>query len=215
MFKYLTMNSSLSNTLLFRTTIFSIIFIMLSSCASKQSSKLVNSQSIYQRTLQLQQLQYWKVNGKIAFIQDKKRESANLVWQVDVKNNNQKLNLNSYLGINVLHLESNNDQHVVEVDGKKYHSNDLDELIYSLTGMVLPTKALNFWLKGLPYLKGDVVLINKKSQLPEHLTSKYSNKIWEIDYTNYKVFNNIHLPTKLTIKTNNLTIKINVRNWHF
>ncbi len=196
-----------------RVFIITFIFIILAGCASKQISTIINDQTIYQRTTQLNKITHWKVKGKIAFIQETKRESFSLTWQVNEKNNSQQLDLNSYLGINALHLESNKNQHTIEVDGNKYQSENLDDLIYSLTGMVLPTKALSFWLKGLPYQNSDNVIIDLNSKLPKRLLSHYKDRLWIIDYANYTLVHHLNLATKFTIKTDNLTLKIRIKKW--
>jgi outer membrane lipoprotein LolB len=161
----------------------------------------------------------WQLNGKIAFIQQlqnkSKRESASLIWQVNERQHTQELNLTSYLGINVLHLKSNNQKHLIKVDGKEYRGTHLSSLIYSLTGLTLPTQALNLWLKGLPYKADDKLQLNETTQLPTSISSYYNNELWQITYANYKYFNNINMATQFTIEKDNLLIKIAVKNWHF
>jgi len=200
-------------TLFFRSSVFAIIFIILSGCVSKQPFFTITNQTVPQRIEQLKSIKQWKVTGKIAFLQESKRESANLTWQVDENKNKQQLDLNSYLGINVLHLESIDNQHIIDVDGKQYQGNNLDELIDSLTGMTLPTKALHSWLKSMPFQIKDTISIDQTTQLPKYLISHYNNKRWKISYKNYKMYNNIYLATKFTIETEHLTIKIALNNW--
>ncbi len=189
--------------------------LTLAGCSSKPPTLPSNAeleQSIENRAKQLKQLTQWKITGKIAFIQDKKRESASLTWQVDT--NTQKLNLNSYLGINILHLESKNGLHLIKVDGKEHTSKNLELLIYSLTGLTLPANALNYWLKGLPYLPTDKITYNEKTQLPETLTSFYNFSKWQIHYDRYQLVKEHRLATSLTLKKDNLLIKIAIKKWH-
>ena len=100
------------------------------------------TQNAGERLNQLAQLKSWTIQGKIAFLQQDKRERASLNWQYQEEPLNQRLNLTTYLGINVLHLESKNNWHIVEVDGQEYQSDDLEYLILSLTGLTLPAQAL-------------------------------------------------------------------------
>ncbi len=189
---------------------------VLSGCAL-QKNKIVHKaplkQSIEQRKLQLQQLKQWKIYGKIAFIEKNKRESASLNWQVDEDKQHQQLNLTSYLGINVLHLSSENNLHIIKVDGEEYRSDNLEQLIYSLTKLTLPTKALGFWLKGLPYQRSDTLIIDQNTQLPISLSSDYNSEQWHITYANYQTVNKHQLATKFSIKKNNLLIKIIISKW--
>jgi len=170
-------------------------------------------QNANDRTRQLSQLKAWDIQGKIAFIQPGKRERASLNWQYQQEPLNQKLNLTSYLGINVLHLASENGQHKVEVDGEEYQSDDLEYLIYSLTGLTLPTEALSYWLKGIPYLKQDKLEYDELTQLPSKLTSRYNGQHWQVKYGKYQIVNQYRLATSFTISQSELTIKILVNKW--
>ena len=103
---------------------FSFIFLLfvLSACSTlpeKQSSLPVTQQQISERTQTLKSLTNWQLQGKIAFIQPDKREKANINWRYQESPLTQKLNLTTYLGVNVLQLESRNGSHIVEVDGPR------------------------------------------------------------------------------------------------
>jgi len=207
------------------TSLFSLFIVaslILSGCAT-QPNKVLEDKTLAvtseQRAEQLLKHEQWQLKGKIAFIQQiqetSKRESFSFIWRINEKEQTQELNFTSYLGINVLHLKSNQNQHLIKVDGKEYHGSNLAALIYSLTGLTLPTEALTFWLKGLPYKEDDELQLNESTQLPKSLTSYYHNSLWQIDYNNYKIYNGIKMATKFTIKKENLLIKVAVKNWSF
>jgi outer membrane lipoprotein LolB len=166
-----------------------------------------------ERTHSLKQISQWQVLGKIAFIDKKERSSANISWKVDKNSATQKLNLTSYLGINVLQLTSKNNLHAITFDGKTYYDNDLQALIYSLTGFTLPIVALDSWMKGLPHQKSDVINYNETTQLPTSLISTYNQSLWQVTYTKYKKFNQHYLATKLSVKKDDLVIKLSINQW--
>jgi len=196
---------------------------MITGCASKVNlppQPTLQTLTSEQRTNKLLQNNVWKLQGKIAFIEKTsnkkdKRESASITWHVNEEAQHQTLNLTSYLGINVLHLESNKKQHVIKVDGKEYRDTNLAYLIYSLTGLTLPTNALIYWLKGLPYKTSDRLKVNQNTQLPISISSYYNNALWQISYHNYRVFEGIEMATKFTIKKDGLLIKVAVKEWSF
>ena len=70
-------------------------------------------------------------------------------------------------GIKILELKREKSNFTVEVDGEHYQTQDLDNLIYRLTGLNLPTRAMNSWLKGIAYLPSDKIIYNEQNQLPE------------------------------------------------
>lgn len=196
--------------------------LLLSGCANRiiDSPEISNSSITQeQRTARLLAKKHWNIRGKIAFIQQleekDKRESASLIWQVNEKLVTQELNLTSYLGINVLHLKSNKQEHTIKVDGKEYRGSDLTYLIYSLTGLTIPTQALTFWLKSLPYNKSDNIQFDQTSQLPTQIASQLHGDIWQIHYDNYRWFDDVQLATKFTIMKEGLEIKVAIKNWRF
>ncbi|WDD97722.1 lipoprotein insertase outer membrane protein LolB [Thalassomonas actiniarum] len=195
-----------------------LLLLWLSGCAVQPPAPSDSSltQEISERNQQLSALNKWKILGRIAFIQADKRESASLNWRYEQDHNDntrQRLDLTAPLGINVLHLESDNGRHVLEVDGEEYHSEDLDALIYSLTGLTLPTRALSYWLKGLAYLPQDKLSYDSVTRLPVKLTSLYDNRLWSVEYQNYQLVNQHRLATKFTITQAELNIKILVKKW--
>jgi outer membrane lipoprotein LolB len=194
---------------------FSILLssVLLSGCLSTSYESRTSPLSIDERNQQLHNLQDWTLVGKIAFIQENSRESASINWQVLQSKEQQQLDLTTYLGINVLHLSTIENQHTITVDGKTYQTSDLDVLIRSLTGFSLPTKALTYWLKGLPYQGTDTISYDTETNLPYLLVSEYAGKTWQIRYDKYELTNNINLAKKFTIKENNLLIKIAINKW--
>ena len=201
--------------LTFRLCLLIFIIGLVNGCSTKPITNAQTTQSIDERTQQLLQLNDWQLTGKIAFIQSSKRESASLSWHYNDTDNSQELDLNSYLGINVLHLTSNNNLHTIEVDGKTYKSRNLDQLITSLTGFNLPTKALVYWLKGLPFSANDKIQYHDDTQLPVSLTSEYNNQLWQINYANYQPNNGVQLASSFTLKQHDLLIKISIKKWTF
>jgi len=201
--------------LFIRFSLLLLTVMLFNGCSSQrlQSAKLEKHQTIKQRNEQLSQINDWQFNGKIAFIQSNKRESASIRWQYKQSNYSQKIDLTSYLGINILHVESNKNIHTIEVNGESYKSRDLDQVIYSLTGLTLPIDALTFWLRGLTYHSKDSMSYHVDSKLPLQLTSEYNNEHWQITYADYQQVNDVQLATRFTIKQNDLLIKVLVKKW--
>lgn len=165
------------------------------------------------RATQLLAMQHWKIEGKIAFITPQEKESAGISWRINEQIGTQQLNLNSYLGINVLDLTSEQSQHTIKFDGKTYTGSNLPELIQSLTGLHLPVEALKFWLKSIPYNTTDQILFDSTSHLPTKLTSLYQGELWQINYQQYKTIGAYPLATKMMITKDDLLIKIAINKW--
>ena len=189
--------------------------LTLSGCTSvplKQDQSII-AQTPAQRTLQMKQLKNWKVTGKIAFIDKKSRNSASLSWAVNERTKTQQLNLTTYMGINVLQLNSRNNLHTIKADGQTYKGGNLEALIMDITGLTLPTNALTYWLKGFPYHDEDKFEYQNSTQLPLSLSSNYNNEKWQIIYGNYQSFDGYVLAKNFTIKKGGFMIKIAINDW--
>jgi outer membrane lipoprotein LolB len=194
----------------------SSILVFLSGCTSlvhNQQAEIVTHEAQTERNKKLATLTNWKINGKMAVITPDERQSATLNWHYQGDKNRQTLNLTTVLGIQVFNLESVNGMNIVEVDGERYQNHDLNKILSSLTGFTLPTQAMTFWLKGLPYLESDLVNYHDVTDLPDTLTSYYDEKKWQVKYSSYRQITQYQLATKFTIKQGDFSIKINVHKW--
>ena len=191
-----------------------LLLLTLSACTSipDNSQAISDNNLVSQRIEKLAQVEHWQVTGKIAFLQQQKRESATLYWQVDEREKNQTLKLTTYLGINVLSLAQTNSEVSLTVDGKDYYGENIDELIWQLTGLIIPTKAMHSWMKGLPYSSQDTIEFDAKG-LPKSLTSFYNNGNWQVDYQAFRQYQQMILPSKLTVSHGDLTIKLAISQW--
>ena len=196
-------------------TLLSFILVVMSGCGSLSNNhqQITDHQNITERTKKLAALSNWKIKGKLGMISPKERHSLTLNWFYQGDKKRQTLNLTTVLGIQIFKLESVNDMHVINVDGERYQSPDLNALLSSLTGFTLPTQAMSFWLKGLPYLKSDKITYNEQTQLPHRLTSLHDGGNWNLTYGKYQQVGQYQLATTFIIKQGNLTIKINVHQW--
>jgi outer membrane lipoprotein LolB len=196
-------------------TFFIFPLIFLSGCSSSlnKHQQITEHQNITERTKRLEALSDWKIKGKLGMISPKERHSLTLNWLYQGEPKRQTLNLTAVLGVQIFNLESVNGMHVINVDGERYQSPDLNALLSSLTGFTLPTQAMSFWLKGLPYLDSDKITYNEETQLPNTLASFHDGKKWTLKYGAYQQVGQYQLATKFTIKQEDLTIKINVHQW--
>jgi len=190
---------------------------ILSACSSINDLPVETnqaSQDIETRNKQVSLLNSWTITGKIAFINSQKRQSATLHWQKNTSEKTESLNLSTLFGIKVLELTRQQDNFTLEVDGEHYNTENLDQLIYSLTGLNLPTRAMSHWLKGLAFLPSDKVVYHAKTKLPASLISHYNNGVWQVKYSKYHHIGPYQLAKQLTIIQGDLRIKIVIHSWN-
>jgi len=211
-------SQNLSKTLLRSVSNIIRIFVIVSLTACStlpefSSSKPTITYSPSNHEAYLTQLNNWQVTGKIALISDESRESASLFWQNQPYKQQEKLALTTYLGINVLSIERNNKQYQITFNDETHEHHDLEHLLWGVSGYQLPAKALKNWLKGLPNSKKDKVTLMSGKETPFEIVSHYKGLTWVIRYQSFMNVDGVPLPQKISIKQNNLTIKLSINQW--
>ncbi|QBY03221.1 outer membrane lipoprotein LolB [Thalassotalea sp. HSM 43] len=191
--------------------LFSLFMVIaLSGCQTLYSdSELYQNQKLREQSLS--DVNDWLIRGKIAFIAPDEKQSANLYWRRIGEN--QQLRLTTFLGVNVLSLESKDGMHTITVDGNTYQDQDLDYLIQSVSGIALPVAALSQWLKGLPYSESDQFQYSDSTQLPSQLSAEVNGKQYQLEYQSYTLVNNLRLTNKLSIDYKDMRIKLAISEW--
>lgn len=199
----------------------SIGFILLA-CKSPPPLEQSEDLDLSQNTAHLNT---WEIRGKIAWINEKERESANLRW----RQNNQTLqfNLNTTLGINVASMNFDGQQASLVADNKIYQGSDPESLIFQITGRKFPISALSHWVKGsfINLSNYRVEIESYENGLPRSayvvcIINEENCTNWQIDYTSFKpVFirqQTYQLPTSiaLTDKIEGTKIKLKINQWN-
>lgn len=192
-----------------------LILFTLAACSTvprSTESTPIQSLSKEERIVLAKQFNHWELRGKLALISSKERKSANINWRYSPTT--QKLTLTAVLGVEVFSLTTINGKHVLEVDGEEYTSDNLEWLLFDLTGYLLPVSQLHAWLKGVSLDNRDFIQYDANTALPASLTSFHNSREWQVQYSHYKNVGNLPLAHRLTIKQGDLTIKIMINRWH-
>ncbi len=183
-----------------------IIFVFLSGCASKTSVQKqihTNWQSV------LKQQEKWQSNGKLAFTQAKKTQSANFTWV------NQQagfyLNLTGPFGAQILSMEQNDYDTLLTFEGAQYRDQNAEHLLQKLTGLTLPVADAQLWLKGLPegkdIIKDEFDRVKSAAIIDTHGTQ------WKIQYSQYHKNNGYWLPKSIKLSHEDLRVKMKIYSW--
>lgn len=185
-----------------------ILFILLlGGCAQLPTPQNIPWQKHQQ---QIENLTHWSFNGKVAVITAEKRHSLNIYWQQS--GNDFHITLTTFLGGAILDLKKTPYQtFVVDKDGNQFQGDDPENLIRDLSGLIIPIKPLQQWIKGNP--DSASFELNALNQL-ESLSGKDSkNSPWSINYTDYRFTEGVSLPHKLQLKHADLRLKFAISKW--
>lgn len=184
--------------------------LLLGCSQTKQLSE--SSIDWHEQRSQIQHLTDWRFSGKLALISPSERHSVNIFWRQ--KGNEFHIILTSFLGSTVLDIKKTKViTRIIDRDGKTYYGEDTEALIQKLSGIPFPILQLQEWIKGNPS-NADFEL-NNTNQVSSLSGNDQSNNIWKVNFSEYKLTNNIALPAKLQLSSNDFRLKFAISNWQF
>lgn len=185
-----------------------MFFLLLGGCAHQIDTKTTLYDDWKPR---LAAQETWQVEGKLAFISPEERQSANLNWQQTTNSNN--LILTTFIGTRILSLKQTANGAELEFDGDEYFDTNAAELLKRLTGFTLPVDNADNWLKGT--IDDQSLVVDELGRAKQVLWFDNAGKKWQIDYGTYVQNAGYWLPTKLTLKHQQIKIKIQLYDWQF
>ncbi|MGS0535227.1 lipoprotein insertase outer membrane protein LolB [Pseudoalteromonas sp. SaAl2] len=153
----------------------------------------------------------WQVEGKLAFISPDERQSANLNWQQQDDFN--ELILTTFIGTRVLALKQDVQGAELEYDGDTYHDTNAAQLLNRLTGFTIPMDSADDWLKGT--VSNESLQVDELGRAKNVMWQSLNGQKWHISYGDYQQYAGFWLPKKLTLKHQNIKIKIQLYQWYF
>ncbi len=185
-----------------------MFFLFLNGCAQKISPTQQQNQGW--KAL-LQEQTNWQASGKLAFLSDTQRQSANFNWHF--KDNKQQLILTSFIGTRILSLTELGQYSQLEYDGNTYLDHDSQQLVKRLSGMDLPVAQAPLWLTGT--VENDSNQYDAYGRLTFSSWRDEQGQLWQAKYVQYALFNEMWLPTRINLTHNTLKIKIQLNSWQF
>lgn len=183
---------------------------LFTGCAQLPDTELTPQSSWDTQQLKLEQLTHWSLSGKLAVITPDERNSVNIHWQQSAQDFH--IRLTTFLGMSVLEIQKSQHQTtVIDADGKHYISDDAEQLVEKLSGMEIPIRQLQQWIKGNPSTA--IYQLGDNRQVSHLLGGDHQNGFWSIDYSDYRTINTINLPHKLQLSRDDLRLKFAISKW--
>lgn len=111
-------------------------------------------------------------------------------------------------------MDLNVQKNVVQLtdnQGKRYVSDNPEEMIRKLTGMAIPLNNLRQWMLGLPGEANDFALDDQYRL--NKLTYQQGGQTWKVDYQGYSNEVQPTLPNRLELQQGEQRIKLKMDNW--
>ncbi|MBU3894747.1 lipoprotein insertase outer membrane protein LolB [Serratia rhizosphaerae] len=159
----------------------------------------------------VQQLNQYQTRGAFAYLSDSKKVYARFFWQ-QYSPDRYRLLLTNPLGST--ELELNVQKNVVQLtdnQGKRYVSDNAEEMIRKMTGMAIPMNNLRQWMLGLPGEATDFTL-DDRYRLSK-LNYQQEGLNWKVSYQDYNSDIQPQLPSRLELQQGDQRIKLKMDNW--
>ena len=160
---------------------------------------------------QVKQLEHYQTRGAFAYISDRQKVYARFFWQ-QYSPDSYRLLLTSQLGSTEMELKVQSGvAQITNNQGKKYTSDNPDEMIQKLTGMSIPLANLRLWMLGLPGDESDFTL-DSQYRLSKVNYSQNGLK-GSVVYQSYSDDVIPSLPDRLELTQGDQRIKLKMDSW--
>ena len=157
---------------------------------------------------QLEQIQHYTVQGKIAIKAPKDTVSAKFHWRITP--NNSRLVMKNILGITLLTVEKTLAGYTVNMQGKSYFDKDGDKLLKRLTGLRFPIEQFPLWIKGQHSIRQSANNYYHDGTVKDMLDEKTN---WLSEYKEYQLIDTIKLPKSMVVTQPETRIKLRIDKW--
>ena len=190
-----------------------LTLLVLAGCASKSVdiaeplSDEIKEQRWQLHRSGLEQLQYWRLAGRLNLRVPGESGTVSIDWQQ--QQGRYSLLLDGPLGTSIARISGGDDGVSVTVSNETRYGSSAEELLYALTGWQFPVSYLKHWVVGLPAPGGDAHIALNNLGYPERIVQSG----WEVVYRKRSSTDGFRLPTRLTISSGDVRLSLIVSNW--
>ena len=183
---------------------------LLSACSSLPKTDPVNRAQLWlQHQIAVSELTSWNINGRIGVKNDKQSGTVTLFWNQFLSN--YELRFIAPLGQGTYILSGTSDG-VVMKDPKSniVRAETPEMLLHEGLGWDVHLDGLKYWIRGLPEpgINYSQLALDEKGRL-----SNMEQSGFNVSVSRYMKKNGISLPNKLSIKSDNIQLKVVIQNW--
>ena len=168
----------------------------------------VLAQAYQLRLEQLRALDHWALDGRLAISDGKEGGSGNLSWLNDERIT--RMSFRGALGKGAWQLQTEAVGARLELaNGDVHYASSVAELVLKEVGWKVPVEALTWWIKGLAQPDDwETRALDENGRL-----KKLRQFGWDVDFASYGESDGYWLPTRLSARRGEYSVKIAVRQW--
>ena len=146
----------------------------------------------------------WSARGKIGVTDAKKGGNASFNWHQQA--NSYKINLYGPLNADSAEIIGKpNSVHVTTSKGEKFTAKTPEEIMQNQLECIVPISGIIYWIKGIPMPNKPIEAIQISS---DNKLTNLKQMGWDIEFCDYKNFNEFTLPTKILLQYKQIKVKL-------
>ena len=161
-----------------------------------------------ERQQQLNQLQLWQIEGRIALRNGEEGGQSGFHWEYQTER--QRFVLSGLLGMGGVELVVNPAVTQLTTPEGVFQGGTASALLTGVTGWTFPLEEAIFWVKGLPAegVAIDSLLLDEHNRL-QHLQQSG----WSLEIRRYRQQGDLQLPELLVLEREQIRIKLKINRW--
>lgn len=185
-----------------------LIFVLIISTSLQGCSIFDLQQNYATLEIQLDQIQSWKVRGKLSVIDHQQAVTGYLTWdQID---DNYDLFLSGPFGQGSSHLIGNEQYASLSIGGKEpVLAESAEQLMQQYLGWQFPVLDLRYWVKGLASPNSQATEVRDAMGLLESLQQHG----WEVQFSRYQRKGDTWLPGRIKMSGHQLKFTFAIKEW--
>jgi len=159
--------------------------------------------------LRLEQLQVWKLNGRIGIQLKKESGSASLSWEQNGQD--YLIRIIAPFGRGTIELHGNSAGVTMrDANNQILQARHPETLLQAYLGWQVPLTGLNYWVRGIPDPESEIktLVLDGNARIRQ-----LSQGDWQVSYTSYMQKGQLSLPGKLALENQSLKVKLTIRQW--
>lgn len=182
-----------------------VLLGILAACASHRVAPPRPTTPYAQRMIDLQNIQRWQLDGRVAVKVDTQGWTATLAWKEDGPS--AEARLAGPFGIGSLVIAESPDG--LSLNGEP-PSDAVAQQLREKLGFDLPLSALRYWLLGVPDPNTQFELVRNDQDRAAHLT-QYD---WNVDFDKYVTAGDDLLPGHVELNRGRIRVRIVIDSWN-
>ena len=186
------------------------LLILVSACKPIWYKPPDTPEALWQlRAQKLATLTNWAIKGRTAVTQGNEGWNAGISWSE--QQDQYQIRLVGPFAQGGVMLTGDKQRVVLTMaNGEQISSTSPETLLQEHMGVRMPVSALRDWVRGLPYQKQPVDVMELDA---EGRITYLKQQDWEVEILRYVPFEQYYMPAKIFIKHPDLSLRLIIRDW--